>query len=60
MLTRGTILIAVAPGEIADLAPLMNRLSTDGRLRGHEVFQRFYEIGSPQGLDDFEAYLANH
>ena len=28
-------------------------------LRGHEVFERFYEIGSPQGLRDFEDFIAS-
>lgn len=57
VLTRDTIVQGIASASKVDLAVLFNRLSTEGRLRGHEVFERFYEIGSPQGLDDFEAYL---
>jgi len=42
---------------VFDLATLLNKLSLDGRLAGFEVQQRFYEIGSPQGLRDLEEYL---
>jgi hypothetical protein len=55
VLTRDVITSMIVPGKIADLAPLLNQLSIAGRLKGYEVFERFYEIGSPQGLDDFEA-----
>lgn len=58
VLTREIIMDTLVPGEVADLAPLLKQLSIDGRLRGFEVYQRFYEIGSPQGLDDFEGYLS--
>jgi hypothetical protein len=30
-----------------------------GQLAGHEVSERFYEIGSPQGLADLERHLAS-
>jgi MurNAc alpha-1-phosphate uridylyltransferase len=57
VLTQDAIIQGIASGSKTDLAHLFNRLSIEGRLRGHEVLQRFYEIGSPQGLDDFETYL---
>jgi NDP-sugar pyrophosphorylase family protein len=57
VLTRDVILGEIHSDEVADLAKLLNGLSIQGRLKGHEVFERFYEIGSPQGLDDFEAYI---
>jgi NDP-sugar pyrophosphorylase family protein len=41
----------------ADLAVLFRELSISGRLAAFEVHQRFYEIGSPAGLRDFEQYL---
>jgi NDP-sugar pyrophosphorylase family protein len=44
------------PGP-SDLAVLFRELSISGRLAGFEVHQRFYEIGSPAGLRDFEQYL---
>ena len=58
VLTRDVITSMIAPGEIADLALLLNQLSIAGRLRGYEVSERFYEIGSPEGLDDLEAHLS--
>jgi NDP-sugar pyrophosphorylase family protein len=45
----------------ADLSILFHELSISGRLAGFEVHGRFYEIGSPAGLSDFERYLdADH
>jgi NDP-sugar pyrophosphorylase family protein len=41
----------------ADLSALFHDLSLQGRLAGFQVHQRFYEIGSPEGLRDFERYL---
>ncbi len=42
----------------ADLAVFLHELSMNGRLAGFQVHERFYEIGSPAGLRDFEQYLA--
>jgi NDP-sugar pyrophosphorylase family protein len=41
----------------SDLAIWFHDLSLQGRLAGFEVHERFYEIGSPAGLRDFEQYL---
>jgi NDP-sugar pyrophosphorylase family protein len=41
----------------ADLAVLFHHLSISGRLAGFQVHERFYEVGSPNGLRDFEQYL---
>jgi NDP-sugar pyrophosphorylase family protein len=41
-----------------DLAAVFNELAASGELAGFEVTQRFYEIGSPAGLSDFEQWLA--
>jgi MurNAc alpha-1-phosphate uridylyltransferase len=41
----------------SDLAVLFNRLSIHKRLAGMEVKERFYEIGSIQGIQDLETYL---
>jgi NDP-sugar pyrophosphorylase family protein len=41
----------------SDLAALFHDLSLQGRLAAFEVHERFYEIGSPAGLGDFERYL---
>jgi NDP-sugar pyrophosphorylase family protein len=42
-----------------DLSAVFHRLSIDGQLAGYEVAQRFYEIGSPEGLLELEKYLAS-
>lgn len=43
--------------ESFDLAKVYNDLSLDRELAGYEVFERFYEIGSHQGIADTQAYL---
>jgi MurNAc alpha-1-phosphate uridylyltransferase len=40
-----------------DLATLLNQLSINKQLAGLEVKERFYEVGSLQGIQDLEAYL---
>ncbi len=42
---------------VFDLSTLFHDLSVAGELAGYEVTQRFYEIGSPQGLRDLEEYV---
>jgi NDP-sugar pyrophosphorylase family protein len=59
LLTRGAITEHVASGEVADLSDVMRGLSLSGRLAGFEVADRFYEIGSPQGLADLERHLGS-
>jgi NDP-sugar pyrophosphorylase family protein len=44
-------------GEAFDLADIFHELSLAGRLAGHEVDVRFYEIGSFAGLRDTTEYL---
>jgi NDP-sugar pyrophosphorylase family protein len=48
----------IPSGEKADLAEMFHGMSLQGELAGFEAKERFYEIGSPQGLLDLEAYLA--
>jgi len=57
VMTRNAIIQAVPSGEIADLADVCHHLSLQRQLRAYEVFERFYEIGSPQGLVDLETHL---
>ncbi len=38
--------------EPFDLADIYHDLSVQGLLAGYEVFERFYEIGSPKGLEE--------
>jgi NDP-sugar pyrophosphorylase family protein len=40
-----------------DLSKVYNELSLAGELAGYEVFERFYEIGSHQGIADTQTYL---
>jgi len=40
-----------------DLSKVYNDLSLAGELAGYEVFERFYEIGSHQGIADTQTYL---
>jgi len=57
-LSRRVIADEVPAEGSADLAGLFNALSLRGDLAGFEVGERFYEIGSPAGLEDFERWLA--
>lgn len=50
---------AYAPGFRFDLAEIYRQLLRRGELAAYEVFERFYEIGSPGGLAETEAFLAN-
>jgi len=43
---------AIADGQKVDLARIYQDLLAVDQLAGYEVFERFYEIGSPAGLDD--------
>lgn len=49
---------AVPEGRAADLADVYNRLSLAGQLAGFEVGERFYEIGSHEGLRETAHYFA--
>jgi NDP-sugar pyrophosphorylase family protein len=46
------------PDTPLDLATVQASLVRQGRVVGYEVHRRFYEIGSPTGLADISAYLA--
>jgi N-acetyl-alpha-D-muramate 1-phosphate uridylyltransferase len=45
--------------KVFDLADICRDLSVTGRLAALEVSERFYEIGSPQGMKDAEEYLSH-
>ena len=47
------------PGEPFDLATVYQDLANQGRLAAYEVTSRFYEIGSPDGLEETREYLAS-
>ena len=44
-------------GSQADLATLYQDLLAAGELAGYEVAERFYEVGSFEGIRDLESYL---
>ena len=43
----------------SDLADVQQRLASQGQLAGYIATKRFYEIGTPDGLRDAEAFLAS-
>lgn len=43
--------------DVFDLALVFQQLLAAGQLGGYEVARRFYEIGSPSGMAETEAYL---
>jgi NDP-sugar pyrophosphorylase family protein len=58
VLARDLVLERVPPDGPHDLADLFTDLGERGELAGHEVTERFYEIGSDDGLADLEELLA--
>src|SRR5262249_16865505 len=59
-LLRRPALERIPPEQPYDLANLYSTLVAEGQMVGYEVHQRFYEIGSPTGLEETEAYLRAH
>jgi len=57
VLSRALIENNVRPDVEADLSKLLETLSTNGDLAGFEATARFFEIGSPLGLDTLEREL---
>ena len=57
-LLRRDVIAGIAD-RIFDVSAMFHRLSLEGQLAGYEVTERFYEIGSPEGLRDLEKYLAS-
>jgi N-acetyl-alpha-D-muramate 1-phosphate uridylyltransferase len=51
------VLESYPANEPFDLAALYHGLSLEGRLHGHQVFDRFYEIGSPNGLKEAHTFF---
>ena len=47
----------VPSGTPSDLADMLNSVSIEGRLAGYEAQHRFFEIGSPAGLNDLRHHL---
>jgi len=49
---------SIPGGEKCDLATVYQRLLGDGELAAYEVHERFYEIGSTEGLRETSEFLA--
>jgi len=47
----------ISKGQACDLASVYQNLLKSHQLAAYEVHERFYEIGSPEGLRDTAAYL---
>lgn len=47
----------IATDRPFDLAELYTALVTEGAMIGFEVFERFYEIGTPESLEEARQYL---
>lgn len=58
ILLRAAALDRIPADEPRDLGDLCHTLADEGVLAGYEVSQRFYEIGSVDGLRETERYLA--
>jgi NDP-sugar pyrophosphorylase family protein len=50
-------LSSIKQGAVCDLAEIYENLSVKNQLAGFEVFHRFYEIGSKEGLAELNALL---
>jgi N-acetyl-alpha-D-muramate 1-phosphate uridylyltransferase len=54
-----TVFTRYRQARVIDLANIFRDLSLSGQLAALEVSERFYEIGSPQGLRDTEQFLSH-
>jgi NDP-sugar pyrophosphorylase family protein len=59
ILDRDEVIPTMPAGRAIDLADVYERLATEGRLAAHGVSERFYEIGSPEGLAELDAALGS-
>jgi NDP-sugar pyrophosphorylase family protein len=48
---------AQEPGSAFDLSEVVQRLIAEHQLAGYETQQRFYEVGTPEGVMELEEYL---
>lgn len=57
---RAPALAGYPEGQPLDLAAVYRDLLARGELAAYEVRERFYEIGSPEGLEETRRHLATH
>jgi len=58
-LLKRAVIESIPPDVPYDLADLYSRLGREGKLFGFEVRKRFYEVGSPAGLREFEKMIVS-
>jgi NDP-sugar pyrophosphorylase family protein len=58
ILDRDAVLPLIAADTVVDLASVYHRLSREDRLSAFQVSDRFYEVGSPEGLAELDALLS--
>lgn len=58
LVMRRSVVSEVPASGVVDLADVLRDLSAAGRVGGYEVHERFFEVGSPNGIRELEAYLA--
>jgi NDP-sugar pyrophosphorylase family protein len=56
-IVNSEIFTSLTENSSFDICNVYNKLSIENKLYGYEVFERFYEIGSPQGILETEKYL---
>jgi NDP-sugar pyrophosphorylase family protein len=56
---RKEILQMIPKGDFCSLEDIFPKLVEMGELLAYEVQERFYEIGSPQGIKDLEEFIKN-
>lgn len=59
-LFRKEVFSGYPESEYLDLADVHSRLLKNKKLMGFEVYNRFYEIGSPKGQKEFDDYVGNN
>jgi len=58
VLTRDLVAEAIPSGARVELVDVLKPLSLSGSLAGFEIKERFYEIGSQAGIEEFSRYAA--
>jgi NDP-sugar pyrophosphorylase family protein len=56
---RREVVAELAPGQVRGLDELQRDLARQKRLRACLAHERFYEIGSPEGMAELDQYLRN-
>ena len=56
---EASVIASIPDNEKVDLAEVLRNLVASKELAGYEVDHRFYEIGSPSGLQELDSFLSN-